>query len=709
MLSRRRFLKAAAAAGAVLAVPWSYLTRTVPADAVPRAQAVPLDPVSVPKYAAPLVIPPAMPRTSVLGGPSPIDYIDYYEIAIRQFSQQILPPDQPATTVWGYGSANHPGTFNYPSFTVEAMWQAPVRVKWINDLVDPSGRFLPHLLPVDQTLHWANPPGGEAGRDGHGMSQEPYAGPVPIVTHVHGAHAPAWADGYPEAWYLPAATDIPEGYATVGTWYETNQEKSGLVWQPGSATFEYPNDQRAATLWYHDHSLGMTRANVYAGPAGFFLIRGGPDDAVVDARSGAPAVLPGPAPALDDEPGMTYFEIPIAIQDRSFNADGSLFYPDNRAFFEGLRDADGEGGDETLPLLAIPVHPDVACDGEPSDVAPIWNPEFFGNTIVVNGRTWPYLDVQRRRYRLRLLNGCGARFLVLVFDNPAVKVWLIGTEGGFLPKPLDMRRANRGRILLGPAERADVIVDFGAVPAGASVRLLNLGPDEPFGGGEPGEAFEPANPATTGQVMEFRAIKTVGPDPTTPPRFLRLPAIAPSPASTVTRPLTLNEEVSKTVKVVIDEEGNVVLACDDLEAEAFGPVAALLGTFDPEKPGVALPLTWMHDPTDNPQLGATETWEFFNFTADAHPIHIHEVQFRVVDRQALATDAEGMAVQPAALVGAPRSPEAWESGFKDTVIAYPGEVTRVQATYDIPGRYVWHCHILEHEDNEMMRPYDVVE
>jgi FtsP/CotA-like multicopper oxidase with cupredoxin domain len=706
MLSRRRFLKAAAAVGGALAVPWSLLTRAAPARAVPGVPAVPLPPTAIPKYAAPLIIPPAMPRTDVLGagGQSPIDY---YEIAVRQFSQQILPPGQPETTVWSYGSAKDPATFNYPSFTVEATWQAPVRVKWINDLVDSSGAYLPHLLPVDQTLHWANPPGGVTGRDGHGESQEPYAGPVPIVTHVHGAHAPDWADGYAEAWYLPAASNIPDGYAAEGSWYETFQAKSGMAWEPGTATFEYPNDQRAATLWYHDHSLGMTRANVYAGPAGFFLLRGGPDDVVLDARSGEPAVLPGPAPTEGDEPGMTYYEIPIAIQDRSFNADGSLAYPDNRAFFEGLRPSEEEG-DPTLPILAIPFHPDEACDGAISDVAPIWNPEFFGNTIVVNGRTWPYLDVQRRRYRFRLLNGCDSRFLVLAFDSPAVKVWLIGTEGGFLPKPLDMRRANGGRILLGPAERADVIVDFRSVPAGTSVRLLNLGPDEPFGGGEPEEAFEVADPATTGQVMEFRAQKTVGSDPTTPPRFLRLPAIGPSPVSTVTRPLSLNEEVSKTVRFVIDDEGNVVLACGDPEAEAFGPVAALLGTFDPGS-GLARPMTWMEPTTDNPQLGATETWEFYNFTADAHPIHIHEVQFRVVDRQALATDEEGMAVQPATLVGGPRPPEAWETGYKDTVIAYPGEVTRVQATFDLAGRYVWHCHILEHEDNEMMRPYDVVE
>jgi len=705
MLSRRRFLGAAAAIGAAFTIPWSLAKRRLPRGPRTVSQAAPLPASAIDKFQAPLVIPPAMPRTSTIGGgPSAIDY---YEIAVRQFSQQILPPGQPATTVWGYGSANHPGTFNYPSFTVEAGWQRPVRVKWINDLVDADGAFLPHLLPVDQTLHWANPPGGEAGRDGHGMSQAPYAGPVPIVTHVHGAHAPAWADGYPEAWYLPAATNIPAGYASVGSWYEANRATSGLAWDPGSATFDYPNDQRATTLWYHDHSLGMTRANVYAGPAGFFLLRGGPDDAVVDARTGTAATLPGPAPALGDEPGLTYFEIPIAIQDRTFNADGSLFYPDNRAYFEGLGVDEPEGGGQP-PILAIPFHPDPACDGATSDVAPIWNPEFFGDTIVVNGRTWPYLEVQRRRYRFRFLNGCDSRFLVLAFDAPAVGVWQIGTEGGFLPEAINVRHAAGGRLLLGPAERADVIVDFRSVPAGTSVRLLNFGPDEPFGGGEPGEAFEPANPATTGQVMEFRVVKTVGADPTTPPRFLRFPVVPPIGPSDGTRSLSLNEEVSKTVRVVLDEDGSVVLGCDDPEAEAFGPVAALLGTFDPAS-GMAHPMTWMEPTTDNPRLGATETWEFYNFTADAHPIHIHEVQFRVIDRQGLATDEEGMAVQPAELVGAPRSPEVWETGYKDTVIAYPGEVTRVQATFDIPGRYVWHCHILEHEDNEMMRPYDVVE
>ncbi len=185
---------------------------------------------------------------------------------------------------------------------------------------------------------------------------------------------------------MPAANNIPGGYATSGTWYNFFRAKSATrwgspPWAPGTATFVYENSQRATTLWYHDHALGMTRANVYMGLAGFDLIRGGPSDL-------PPGVLPGPAPAPGDPPGKSYYEIPMIIQDRSFNANGSLFYPDNRAFFEGL--AKGQ--------LQIPFIPQDACTG-PSDISPIWNPEFFGNTMVVNGRTWPYLTVEQRRYR----------------------------------------------------------------------------------------------------------------------------------------------------------------------------------------------------------------------------------------------------------------------------------------------------------------------
>ncbi len=210
-----------------------------------------------------------------------------------------------------------PNSFNYPAYTIEAKYEKPVRVKWINDLVDENGDYLPHILPVDQTIHWANPPGMS------GMPpQTTYTGPVPMVPHLHGAHVTQESDGYPEAWFLPNANNIPAGYDNVGPKYFQFKDEAeaayGQVWDPGTAVYQYPNDQRAATLWFHDHSLGMTRINVYAGPAGFYLIRGGPGDAVTGS-------LPSGK-----------YEIPLVIQDKSFNVDGSLFYPDNRAFFEGV-------------------------------------------------------------------------------------------------------------------------------------------------------------------------------------------------------------------------------------------------------------------------------------------------------------------------------------------------------------------------------------
>jgi spore coat protein A len=291
-------------------------------------------------------------------------------------------------------------------------------VKWINGLVDANGNYLPHLLPVDQTLHWANPLGGPANRDTRPTftsTPGPYTGPVPIVTHVHGAHTTEESDGYTEAWYLPAANNIPAGYAATGTFFDYYNNKYKLNWPQGTATFEYPNDQRATTLWYYDHTLGMTRLNVYAGPAGFYLIRGGPDDMVLDSRDGTTAILPGKAPgSYPADPFGEYGEIPIVVQDRSFNDNGSLFYPDTREFFDDY---------------AGPYIPD-------TPVSPIWNPEFFGNMMVVNGFTWPYLNVEQRRYRFRLLNGCNSRFLILQFNDPRVEVWQIGAEGGFLPAPV---------------------------------------------------------------------------------------------------------------------------------------------------------------------------------------------------------------------------------------------------------------------------------
>jgi FtsP/CotA-like multicopper oxidase with cupredoxin domain len=642
-----------------------------------------LDPVDVPKYQTALLIPPAMPRAGTIPMPGGKP-ADYYEISMKQFPQQILPAGLPATTVWGYGavkSASRRGLLlhNAPSLTIEATWNRPVRIKWINDLVDADSHYLPHLLPVDPTLHWANPPGGIGDRDSRPtFTATPgrYTGPVPIVTHLHGAVGVGdESDGYAEAWYLPAAGNIPGGFATEGTWYDFFAGKAAakfaVEWGPGFAVFQYPNDQRESTLWYHDHALGMTRLNVYAGPAGFFLVRGGPegDKAVLDSRTGVTAVLPSPAPNERDAfpSNKTYYEIPIAVQDRSFNADGSLFYPDTRTFFDGIvRDY--------IPVGEFP---------------PIWNPEFFGNMIMVNGNTWPFHTVQQRRYRLRFLNGCQSRFLILDFGNiPGVEVWQIGNEGGFLAAPVNLTGTSGNRLLMGLAERADLIVDFTNVPLGNYV-LANVGPDEPFGGGEPPGDFDFADPDTTGQVMEFRVVPAVAPDPTTPPQFLVLPTLTRLTGGTP-RPLALIEKSD----VGFDAEGN----------EVEGPVEALLGTV---ANGMSIERKWMDPVTENPAVGATEVWEFYNTTGDAHPMHIHEVAFQVVDREGLVLDENGEVVQPIQLDGTITPAEPWEDGWKDTVTAYPGQVTRLRLQFTNPGQFVWHCHIVEHEDNEMMRPYRI--
>jgi len=534
---------------------------------VTRAAPLPggtLNPLTIPKYVTPLVIPPVMKNTGTAND---------YDIAVRQFKQQILPSGFPATTVWSYGPAADPlptggiapaanSQFNYPAYTVENTSGVTTTVDWINDLKDPlTGNFLPHLLPVDQTLHWANPLAdclmGAPRTDCHGQSQLPYAGPVPIVTHVHGSHVGPESDGYPEAWWLPNPTGSnflctadPALAGTVdagtGKTYYVCQGKIANQYgstpntnvTPGVANFTYPNTQPSTTIWYHDHALGMTRNNVYAGPAGFWLIReaGGGETGLDEATN----TLPGPAPVAGESLVTTnspaalggqrekYREIPIVIQDRGFNADGSLFYPANRAFFEGL----GTGQDALGNInagLNIPFIPN-------SDISPIWNPEAFFNTIVVNGTTWPVHEVAPAIYRLRLLNGCNSRFLNLALfqraqDNQIVKgkelpFFQIGAEQSLLPQvvmiqtgfatpltpgqaiPTKKKGGGGGMLpaahkdqalLLGLAERADVLVDFRGLANGTRIRMINTAPDTPFGG-FPDVA---ADPGTSGQVMEF--------------------------------------------------------------------------------------------------------------------------------------------------------------------------------------------------------------
>jgi spore coat protein A len=737
-----------------------------------------LDPTTIPKYVTPLVIPPVMNNTGTA---------DDYQIAVRQFQQQILPGGIwntingrhdafPPTTVWSYGPNADPvpdssalggaagaapapnSQFNYPAYTIETRANVPVKVRWINDLVDKkTGKFLRHLLPIDQTLHWANPPqlciDGTRRTDCRGFIPERYLGPVPIVTHVHGAHVESHSDGYPEAWWLPAAINIPGGYATKGRLFDdsTGTNPGNL----GYADYEYRNDQPATTLWYHDHALGMTRSNVYAGPAGFWLIRGGPYDHPTVAGTGADAVIPGPPPVrgegvLDlNVPGSTLRNMiramAVVIQDRSFNADSSLFYPETRAFFEGLEPQQ----------LKIPFIPN-----RRSDISPIWNPEAFFNVMVVNGVSWPKLEVAPALYRFRFLNGCNSRFLWLKFNDPAVKVWQIGAEQGFLPNPVLMNGLNldgsgegTAQLLMALAERADVLVDFRGLANGTEVELLNVGPDQPFGGGLPGVDFTPADPGTTGQVMKFVVNTTLAqdggplgasptdpvlangdpnPNPATDPALLLLNAEGPLGPPDGSRNVSLNEAVSEEICATTQPNGfvrwlasimpgsNFEDQCQAAGGDSFGPESALLGIVDTSGDSpVGIPLMWTDmtgtstpvnvtlqngvtlqvNVTENPKKGDTEEWSIYNFTEDAHPIHLHLVRFEVVGR--IGIDGS------ASVVG--NAPEPWETGYKDTVIAYPDEITTVKATFDIAGLYVWHCHIVEHEDNEMMRPYVVSE
>ena len=772
-------------AGVFMCTPLVAGMQTAHAQAVPGGT---LDPLSIPKYVTPLVIPPVMNNSGTAND---------YDIAVRQFQQQILPGGIwatlpgctgqnctfPPTTVWSYGPAADtaplvapdPGSqFNYPAYTIEAtngaddMSGTTITVDWINDLVDADGNYLPHLTPVDRSLHWANPEQrtcedgtntkdcrpqpSDADLDENGIADllEPYTGPVPIVTHVHGAHVGPESDGYPEAWWLPDANNIPAGYATKGTL--VNQYGTDTNIGEGVGSFTYPNDQPSTTLWYHDHTLGMTRNNVYAGPAGFWLIR--QNDGGEDGLA-AGSVLPGPAPVAGqgvlelNVPGdpvrSSIREIPIVIQGRSFNNDGSLFYPANRAFFEGL--GDGQTPDNVGAGLDIPFA------NADSDIAPIWNPEAFFNVMVVNGVSWPEMEVAPAIYRFRLLNGSNSRFLNLSMSrlntagrpNKEIPFYQIGAEQSVLPNvveiltgkatPLVPGQANWDRVnapfkdqamLMGPAERADVLVDFRGLKNGTVVRMFNTAPDAPFGG----FPDVPADPATTGQVMQFRVNTALlggsptdpgGATPATDPWNVVLslpdaddPANGPVRPVADTRDLALLEEESLLVCATIAPDGTISWdsastpdhlnpgTCVDNTTGAlamsvpFAPKAAVLGTNGAAGGTVQL---WSDSIAQNPAVDATETWELWNWSADAHPIHLHLVKFKVVNREPF-DPLTGLLLGPA-----PAS--AHEAGWKDTVIAYPGEVTRVNATFDIAGLYVWHCHIVEHEDNEMMVPYCV--
>ncbi len=682
MTTRRQFVKRSAVAGAGLFLPWSRLVG--PAFAVPAAAGL-ADPSAQPMFAnfVPDALAPSFkfkPNKKNKGK---------FKVAVGPSVQHTGLVDgsgQPLSTkIFGYG--NPATAYTWPGRTFEVRSYESIEVKWENRLIDEYASPLPHLLPVDTSLHWAY---SLHGYDVYSIEENG----IPIVVHVHGGHSDNVFDGNPEYFFGPS-------YEVRGPrWVEKK--------------YVYENDQPASTLWYHDHTLGITRLNVYAGMAGFYIIR----DDFDTGLSGNPLDLPA-----------WPYETALAIQDRMFKANGDLFYPafPGEPFYDDF--ITGEGA--VLP-------PEIFPGGGPTALA-----EFFGDHILVNAVIWPKLDVEQRNYRLRLLNGCDSRILVVQFyEVPAnaknfasatgpIPFTVIGSDQGLASAPTSV-----DTLVMETGSRYDIVFDFKDVTFGKRVIMKNIGGDEPFGGDIP----SPQVFAETDRIMAFDVVlplNTAVPD--TAPTGINFGPVIPNP--------------TRTRKVALFEG-----------RDEFGRLKPLLGTAEPATDYAGNPINWpatpaylnaglvgqmegsvaWHSPTtENPALDTTEEWEIWNATADAHPVHLHLVNFQILGRQAIrwdsATSSDDRVLDPAGVTtplpsgdgtylveqpvvqhngllgtgfrfhnltyGDPVPPmsEYVENAPKDMVTALPGQITRIKAIFDKPGRYVWHCHIVSHEDHEMMR------
>jgi len=554
-----------------------------------------LDPSTLTKYLDPLPVPAKLSGTVS------------QTVTISEFTQQVLPSNFKAgpyagkTLVWGYNNS-------YPGPTVEARRGVAFSVTHVNNLTNPV--LLPYL-PIDQTLNWADP---LTCNQSPSCEFQRYTGPVPAVTHFHGGEVPSAFDGNPNSWFTPGAAIKGSGYVT--------------------STYTYPNAQEASTFWYHDHAMGITRLNVYAGLAGFYLLRDPAHE---------PANLPSGA-----------YEREIVIQDRMFDTNGQLLYPVNN---------------------------------DSHSQYPFWVDMFMGDTIVVNGKVWPYLNVEPRRYRLRLLNGSNTRVYTLQLQTTTGKAgpvfWQIGTDGGLLNTPIQV-----SQITMAPGERADVIVDFTG-KKGQSFILKNS--DSSWSSSSYGSS-------NVGEIMKVNvSLALNGTDsslnPSTAPNLRpNNPIVKLAPtvtSSTPTRYLTLEK---------------------DRSSDAF-----LLNGMKFDDPV-----------TELPRVGATEVWQIDNKTGDNHPIHLHLVQFQLLSdssrRSSGSSDpnangwkdtinVDGWGSASIVVRWAPQDTPA--GGVQPGQNFFPFDPTATLGRLDAfgypggPG-YVWHCHRLEHEDNEMMRPYLVI-
>jgi len=509
---------------------------------------------------------------------------------------------------------------------------------------------------------------------------------------------PPQLDGGPDAWFTSDGNYRGHAYYT----------KPGGAAAGNEAVYRYPNGQESALVWFHDHALGATRLNVYAGLAGGYLIT---DPANTVANLTMPAV-------------------PLIIQDRMFDTNGQLYFPS----------------------LGINLE------------HPYWVPEFVGDTIVVNGKVWPSLNVQAKRYRFLIVNGSNARTYELFFINKATGakgpvIWQIGTDGGFLDAPVSIDPNARGlnKLLLMPGERADIIVDFGG-QAGQTLLLANTGRT-------PYPAGAPVSGRTTGRIMQFvvaaGAVTDTSCNPAAAGCLRPVPMVRLANAGALGAGVTIHKMRQLTLNEIMGPGGPLEILLNNTKWTGRSPLGASRPDFTPVTVG-----NYTSDYSEINQEGETELWEIINLTADAHPIHLHLVQFQILNRQpfdvkgynaAYAAAFPGgifqMAVGPplnyntlnadTALGGNPAitpflkkgpaiPPALNEAGWKDTVRMMPGEVTRIVVRYapmSLPanttsanayypfspdglsaiGRhgYVWHCHIIDHEDNEMMRPNQV--
>lgn len=624
-----------------------------------------LDPASIPKFVNQLSGPPPVYVPELVLDPVTGAVVSHnYTVTVTEFYQQVLPSSLPATKVWGYGGLakdavtgeNLGMLSNSPAPTFEATRGIPINVKWVNELMGP------HQFAVDPTLHWANPNMMPM------MPPEPWPqfpegfpdaqSPVPIVPHLHGGEVQSTSDGYPDAWFTSCGMQ--------GMNYYTEEPTDA-----NAAVYHYPNSQPATTLWYHDHALGITRINVMSGLAGFYLLR--------DPADKIATLLP-----------KAKYDMPIVLQDRIFNTDGSFYYP------------------------SVGINP---------DVHPYWIPQFYGNVPMINGLVSPNMNVDKGQYMLRLLDGSNARFYTVSFSVPSLGTTLpftqIATDGGYLKAPVRL-----SQLTLAPGERATILVDFSGLKAGTKVIMTNSGSGCGGGGGGCGGGGGGMGGGGMGGGGMGGGGMGGGMGMMAPsiPQLMQFTVGSGKGQAAARLPTTLNPDLAVFPSLSSPMKTRI-LTLTEVQG-ANGPEAILL---DGQK--------WMSPISEMPCLGSTELWVIVNPTCMPHPIHLHLVQFQLVSRQQfshmgyygnwLSVNGQPPLNHPTIevpigpyLMGSPVPAPANEQGWKDTIQANMGQVTTIIVRFspidgsmdypfdatEGPG-YVWHCHILDHEDNEMMRPY----